>query len=266
MGRAAAERFAARGRPGRRAGPGPGGARRDGRGARRPRAPPRRSAPDRPDRPRRRSIGRLRPGRPSGGASSTCSSTRPGPVDVGDRPVRRRSTTTSGSPPSTSARSAPCAASGPRCRCCGAAEWARIVNVSAHSTKRQSPTLVAYTAAKAALTSLSQEPVAVARAGGDPRQHGVARLVPSEGMRATCAASRRSATPTPTTSTTSCGSSTRTSATRPTSAAAGDPAEIGPVIAFVGSRANTLHDRRQHQRRRRLRLLGRLGTGRPSEY
>jgi NAD(P)-dependent dehydrogenase (short-subunit alcohol dehydrogenase family) len=37
-----------------------------------------------------------------------------------------------------------------------AAQWARIVNVSAHSTKRQSPDLVAYTAAKAALTSLTK--------------------------------------------------------------------------------------------------------------
>jgi NAD(P)-dependent dehydrogenase (short-subunit alcohol dehydrogenase family) len=37
-----------------------------------------------------------------------------------------------------------------------AAEWARIVNVSAMSTKRQSPALIAYTASKAALTSLSK--------------------------------------------------------------------------------------------------------------
>lgn len=37
-----------------------------------------------------------------------------------------------------------------------AAEWARIVNVSAMSTKRQSASLVAYTAAKSALTSLSK--------------------------------------------------------------------------------------------------------------
>jgi NAD(P)-dependent dehydrogenase (short-subunit alcohol dehydrogenase family) len=36
------------------------------------------------------------------------------------------------------------------------AEWARIVNVSAHSTRRQSPGLIAYTAAKSALTSLSK--------------------------------------------------------------------------------------------------------------
>jgi len=37
-----------------------------------------------------------------------------------------------------------------------AAEWARIVNISAHSIQRQSPLLVAYTASKAALTSLSK--------------------------------------------------------------------------------------------------------------
>ncbi len=36
------------------------------------------------------------------------------------------------------------------------AEWARIVNVSAHSTQRQSPLLVAYTASKAALSSVSK--------------------------------------------------------------------------------------------------------------
>ncbi len=37
-----------------------------------------------------------------------------------------------------------------------AAEWARIVNFSAHSIQRQSPMLVAYTASKAALTSISK--------------------------------------------------------------------------------------------------------------
>lgn len=36
------------------------------------------------------------------------------------------------------------------------AAWARIVIVSAHSTKRQAPTLIAYTAAKSALTSVSK--------------------------------------------------------------------------------------------------------------
>ncbi|WP_396930270.1 SDR family NAD(P)-dependent oxidoreductase [Mycolicibacterium sp.] len=37
-----------------------------------------------------------------------------------------------------------------------AAEWARIVTLSAHSIQRQSPRLVAYTAAKAALSSLTK--------------------------------------------------------------------------------------------------------------
>ncbi|HEX5268523.1 MAG TPA: SDR family oxidoreductase [Acidimicrobiales bacterium] len=37
-----------------------------------------------------------------------------------------------------------------------AAGWARVVNVSAHSIQRQSPMLVAYTASKAALTSISK--------------------------------------------------------------------------------------------------------------
>jgi NAD(P)-dependent dehydrogenase (short-subunit alcohol dehydrogenase family) len=36
------------------------------------------------------------------------------------------------------------------------ADWARIVIVSAHSTKRQTPTLISYTAAKSALTSISK--------------------------------------------------------------------------------------------------------------
>lgn len=36
------------------------------------------------------------------------------------------------------------------------APWARIVNISAHSIQRQSPLLVAYTASKAALTSISK--------------------------------------------------------------------------------------------------------------
>ncbi len=37
-----------------------------------------------------------------------------------------------------------------------AAEWGRIVNFSAHSIQRQNPRLVAYTASKAAVTSLSK--------------------------------------------------------------------------------------------------------------
>jgi NAD(P)-dependent dehydrogenase (short-subunit alcohol dehydrogenase family) len=36
------------------------------------------------------------------------------------------------------------------------AEWGRIVNVAAHSIKRQTPTLIGYTAAKSALASVSK--------------------------------------------------------------------------------------------------------------
>ena len=42
---------------------------------------------------------------------------------------------------------------------------------------------------------------------------------------------------------------------------AGDPNEIGPVIAFLGSTAQQLHDRRGRQRRRRLGLLTLAPTG-----
>src|ERR1700674_2226430 len=41
---------------------------------------------------------------------------------------------------------------------CRAAEWARIVTLAAHSIKRQNPRIVAYTAAKAALTSVTKKP------------------------------------------------------------------------------------------------------------
>src|SRR4051794_35501981 len=37
-----------------------------------------------------------------------------------------------------------------------AAEWARIVNVSAHSTKRQTAGLISYTAAKSLVTSITK--------------------------------------------------------------------------------------------------------------
>ena len=74
------------------------------------------------------------------------------------------------------------------------AEWARIVNVSAHSTKRQAPTLIAYTAAQERRHEPQQEPREDARAGEHPRQHRFAGDVP-DGRRAALArrAWRRSA-------------------------------------------------------------------------
>jgi 3-oxoacyl-[acyl-carrier protein] reductase len=115
------------------------------------------------------------------------------------------------------------------------AEWARVVNVSAHSVKRQGVGLVAYTAAKAAMTSVSKnlslmlapEEILVntvspgsfaspalkgwvESVGGDPNDlYAIMRLIdehyghPAQMPRA------------------------------------GDPSEIGPVIAFLASRRNS---------------------------
>ena len=119
------------------------------------------------------------------------------------------------------------------------AEWARIVNVSAHSTKRQSADIVAYTAAKAALTSVSKNlslslapegilvntvsPGSFASAG----MRGYVEGLPPE----------RNADP-----------DDLVDIMRVIAedfghpahlGRAADPAEIGPVIAFVGSRVNT---------------------------
>lgn len=120
-----------------------------------------------------------------------------------------------------------------------ASEWARVVNVSAHSTRRQAPELVAYTASKAALTSLSKNlSLSLAPAGilvntvspGSFLSDGLKgymRSLPPE----------RHADP-----------DDLHDAMRIISedfghpahlARAGDPDEIGPVIAFVGSRANS---------------------------
>ncbi len=120
-----------------------------------------------------------------------------------------------------------------------AAEWARIVNVSAHSTKRQSPEIVAYTAAKAAMTSLSKNlsvwlagdailvntvsPGSFLSAGmvgyleALPAERGVDPHSLVDAMRVI-------------------GEDFGHPAHLPR---AGDPAEIGPVIAFVGSRVNS---------------------------
>jgi 3-oxoacyl-[acyl-carrier protein] reductase len=120
-----------------------------------------------------------------------------------------------------------------------AAAWARIVNVSAHSTKRQSAELVAYTASKAALTSLSKNlslslapdgilvntvsPGSFLSAG----MRGYLRALPSE----------RGIDPD------SLEDAMRVIAEDFGHPAhlprAGDPNEIGPVITFVASRLNS---------------------------
>jgi NAD(P)-dependent dehydrogenase (short-subunit alcohol dehydrogenase family) len=119
------------------------------------------------------------------------------------------------------------------------AEWARIVNVSAHSTRRQSPDIVAYTAAKSALTSLSKNlSVSLAAEGilvntvspgsflsagmtgylkALPAERGIDPYDLHDAMKVIAEDFGHPAW----------------------LGRAGDPAEIGPVIAFVASRRNS---------------------------
>jgi len=120
-----------------------------------------------------------------------------------------------------------------------AAEWARIVNVSAHSTKRQSPDLVAYTASKAALTSMTKN-LSLSLAGDGILVNTVSPgSFLSEGMRAYL----RSLPPERGIDPDDLGDAMRAIAEDFGHPAhlprAGDPIEIGPVIAFVGSRVNS---------------------------
>jgi NAD(P)-dependent dehydrogenase (short-subunit alcohol dehydrogenase family) len=120
-----------------------------------------------------------------------------------------------------------------------AAEWARIVNVSAHSTRRQSPDLVAYTAAKAALTSLSKN-LSQSLAGEGILVNTVS---PGSFLSAGMKGYLRSLPPSRGVDPDSLVDAMRVIKEDFGHPAylqrAGDPSEIGPVIAFVGSRVNT---------------------------
>ena len=117
--------------------------------------------------------------------------------------------------------------------------FARIVNVSAHSTKRQSPDLVAYTATKAALSSLTKN-LSQSLA---PEGILVNTVSPgsflSEGMQGYL----RSLPPERGVDSTSLTDAMRVIAEDFGHPAylgrAGSPAEIGPVIAFLASRVNS---------------------------
>jgi 3-oxoacyl-[acyl-carrier protein] reductase len=117
--------------------------------------------------------------------------------------------------------------------------FARIVNVSAHSTKRQGPDLVAYTAAKAALTSLTKN-LSQSLA---PEGILVNTVSPgsflSEGMRGYL----RSLPPDREVDADSLTDAMRIIAEDFGHPAylgrAGSPTEIGPVIAFLASRLNS---------------------------
>lgn len=120
-----------------------------------------------------------------------------------------------------------------------AAEWARIVNVSAHSTKRQSPGLIAYTAAKAAMTSMSKnlsqwlapEGILVNTVSpgsflSEGMKDYLRALPPERGIDADNLYDAMRVI--------------KEDFGHPAHLArAGDPAEIGPVIAFLASRRNS---------------------------
>jgi NAD(P)-dependent dehydrogenase (short-subunit alcohol dehydrogenase family) len=120
-----------------------------------------------------------------------------------------------------------------------AAEWARIVNVSAHSTRRQSPGLIAYTASKAALTSVSKNLAQTLAPAGilvntvspgsflsEGMKHYLHGLPPERGVDPESLADAMRVI--------------REDFGHPAFLPrAGDPSEIGPVIAFVGSRLNS---------------------------
>jgi 3-oxoacyl-[acyl-carrier protein] reductase len=119
------------------------------------------------------------------------------------------------------------------------ADWARIVNVSAHSVRRQSAGLVAYTAAKAALTSFSKNLSLTLAPDGILVNTISPGSFLSEGLKGYLQALPPDRRPDP---------GDLRAAMRIIAEDFGHPAhlgraalpaEIGPVIAFAGSRANT---------------------------
>ncbi len=117
--------------------------------------------------------------------------------------------------------------------------FAWIVHISAHSTRRQSPDLVAYTAAKAALTSLTKNLSQSLAPDGILVNTVSPGSVLSEGLQGYL----RSLPPER-----GIDSNSLTDAMRVIAedfghpaylGRAGSPAEIGPVIAFLGSRTNS---------------------------
>ncbi len=120
-----------------------------------------------------------------------------------------------------------------------AASWARIVNVSAHSTKRQSPGLVAYTASKAALTSLTKNlSVALARDGILVNTVSPGSFL-SEGLKGYLRALPPERGVDPDSLQDAMRVITEDFGHPAYLGRAGDPSEIGPVITFLASRTNS---------------------------
>lgn len=116
-----------------------------------------------------------------------------------------------------------------------AAGWARIVNISAHSTKRQTESLVAYTAAKSMVTSVTKNlSLSLAKdeilvntiSPGSFLSEGLAAWATSVGIDAADPHAVM-------------GGIADHFGHPAHLPRAGLPGEIGPVIAFVGSRRNS---------------------------
>ncbi len=120
-----------------------------------------------------------------------------------------------------------------------AAEWGRVVNVSAHSTKRQTAGLIAYTASKAAMTSISKN-LSLTLA---PEEILVNTVSPgtflSEGLLGYIEALPPERNVDPTSLYDAMRAIAEDFGHPAQMPRAGDPAEIGAVIAFVGSRRNS---------------------------
>jgi 3-oxoacyl-[acyl-carrier protein] reductase len=119
------------------------------------------------------------------------------------------------------------------------AAWARIVNVSAHSVRRQSSGLVAYTAAKAALTSFSKNLSQTLAPDGILVNTISPGSFLSEGLKAYLQALPPDRRPDPGDLRAVMRIIAEDFGHPAYLGRAALPAEIGPVIAFVGSRANT---------------------------
>jgi 3-oxoacyl-[acyl-carrier protein] reductase len=119
------------------------------------------------------------------------------------------------------------------------ASWARIVNVSAHSTKRQSPHLVAYTAAKAAMTAVSKNlSLSLAPDGILVNTVSPGSFL-SEGMRAYLDRQPPERNIEPGSLTDAMRVMVEDFGHPAHLPRAGDPREIGPVITFLASRINS---------------------------
>jgi 3-oxoacyl-[acyl-carrier protein] reductase len=115
------------------------------------------------------------------------------------------------------------------------AEWARIVNVSAHSTKRQSEGLIAYTASKAMVTSVTKNlSLSLAR-----DEILVNTVSPGSFATETLKGWAESVGIDPTDLYAIMGGIEEHFGHPAHLPRAGDPEEIGPVIAFAASRRNS---------------------------